>query len=56
MKHFKKPLQQRKAKHFGLIAGGTGITPIMQLCKAIFRDSKDTSTTLSVLYANQSKS
>lgn len=55
VKHFKKPLQQRKAKHFGLIAGGTGITPIMQLCKAIFRDSKDTSTTLSVLYANQTE-
>ena len=56
VKQMRKPLEERRAKHFGLIAGGTGITPIMQLCKAIFRDSKDTSTTMSVLYANQSKS
>lgn len=55
VKQMRKPLEERTAKHFGLIAGGTGITPIMQLCKAIFRDSKDTSTTMSVLYANQTE-
>lgn len=51
----RKPLQERKAKHFGLIAGGTGITPILALCVAIFRDTKDTTTTMSVLYANQTE-
>lgn len=55
VKQMRKPLEERKAKHFGLIAGGTGITPVMQVVKAIFRDSKDTSTTMSVLYANQTE-
>lgn len=55
VKEMRKPLQERRAKHFGLIAGGTGITPVMQVCKAIFRDSQDTSTTMSVLYANQTE-
>jgi len=55
VKQMRKPLQERKAKHFGFIAGGTGITPVMQVVKAIFRETKDTSTTMSVLYANQSK-
>jgi len=51
----RKPLQTRNAKHFGLIAGGTGITPVLALCVAIFRDTKDTTTTMSVLYANQAE-
>lgn len=55
VRQMRKPLETRQAKHFGLIAGGTGITPIMQLCVAIFRDSKDTATTMSVLYANQTQ-
>jgi len=55
VKKMRKPIQTRKAKHFGLIAGGTGITPIYQICQAIFRDDKDTSTTMSVLYANQTE-
>lgn len=56
VKQMRKPLEERQANHFGLIAGGTGITPIMQLVRAIFRDEKDSKTTMSVLYANQSKS
>lgn len=55
VKLLRKPLQERKAKHFGLIAGGTGITPIMQLCRAVFRDTKDSTTTMSILYANQTE-
>jgi len=55
VKLMRKPLQQRKANNFGLVAGGTGITPIMQLCRAVFRDSKDTTTTMSILYANQTE-
>lgn len=51
----RKPLQTRHAKHFGLIAGGTGITPVLALCVAIFRETKDTTTTMSVLYANQTE-
>eukprot|EP00591_Stephanopyxis_turris_P009155 CAMPEP_0195509070 /NCGR_PEP_ID=MMETSP0794_2-20130614/2102_1 /TAXON_ID=515487 /ORGANISM="Stephanopyxis turris, Strain CCMP 815" /LENGTH=335 /DNA_ID=CAMNT_0040636191 /DNA_START=94 /DNA_END=1101 /DNA_ORIENTATION=+ len=50
-----KPLQTRRANHIGMIAGGTGITPIMQVVTAIFRDEKDTTTTMSVLYANQTE-
>lgn len=55
VKQMRKPLEERKANHFGLIAGGTGITPIMQLVRAIFRDEKDNKTTMSVLYANQTE-
>jgi cytochrome-b5 reductase len=55
VKQMRKPLQERSAKHFGFIAGGTGITPVMQVVKSIFRDTKDTSTTMSVLYANQTE-
>ena len=35
-----------------MIAGGTGITPIMQLVRAVFRDPED-ETCLSLLFANQ---
>ena len=36
----------------GLIAGGTGITPMLQIIKAITKDRQDT-TRVSLLYANQ---
>uniref|UniRef100_A0A7S4KE70 FAD-binding FR-type domain-containing protein n=1 Tax=Odontella aurita TaxID=265563 RepID=A0A7S4KE70_9STRA len=55
VKQMRKPLSERCAKHFGMIAGGTGITPCLQVIHAILRDSKDTTTTVSLLYANQSK-
>jgi ferredoxin-NADP reductase len=51
----RKPLEHRSAKHFGMIAGGTGITPMLQVIQAIFRDTSDKTTTMSLLYANQSK-
>jgi ferredoxin-NADP reductase len=51
-----KPLQERNAKHFGMICGGTGITPMLQIINAIFRDNKATAITISLLYANQCKS
>ncbi len=38
-----------------MIAGGTGITPMLQVLHAIFRDSKDTTTTASLLFANQTE-
>lgn len=55
VKQMRKPLQTRQAKHFGLIAGGTGITPVLQVVDAIFRDTKDKTTTMSLLYANQTE-
>ncbi|RPA80540.1 hypothetical protein BJ508DRAFT_415348 [Ascobolus immersus RN42] len=42
------------AKHIGMIAGGTGITPMFQLIRAICEDDADT-TTVSLLYANVSE-
>jgi len=55
VKQIRKPLSERKAKHFGMIAGGTGITPCLQVIHAILRDTRDTSTTVSLLYANQTE-
>lgn len=55
VKLMRKPLETRQAKHFGMIAGGTGITPMLQVLHAIFRDSKDTTTTASLLFANQTE-
>ncbi|KAJ5369898.1 Cytochrome b5 [Penicillium cataractarum] len=42
------------AKHIGMIAGGTGITPMYQLIRAICDDEND-STKMSLLYANNSE-
>jgi cytochrome-b5 reductase len=54
VKIIKKPLQTRKTTHIGMIAGGTGITPMLQILDAIFRDPNDT-TCVKMIYANQSK-
>jgi len=43
-----KPIQIR---HISMVAGGTGITPIYQLARAICKDSGD-DTRISLLYAN----
>lgn len=48
---------RKKAKHYehvGMMAGGTGITPMLQIIKAVLKDPLDT-TTLSLLYANQTE-
>ncbi|KAJ6110838.1 Cytochrome b5 [Penicillium sp. IBT 16267x] len=42
------------AKHIGMIAGGTGITPMYQLIRAICDDETD-STQISLLYANNTE-
>mmetsp|Transcript_49768 Transcript_49768/g.105825 ORF Transcript_49768/g.105825 Transcript_49768/m.105825 type:complete len:312 (+) Transcript_49768:142-1077(+) len=49
------PDQKRAAKHFGLIAGGTGITPMLQIMHATLRDEPNSNVTLSLIYANQSE-
>jgi len=46
--------EERFAKAFNLLAGGTGITPCYQIMKAILRDPEDT-TKVSFLYANNSE-
>ena len=38
----------------GMIAGGTGITPMYQIIQAVFRDKSDT-TQISLLFANQTE-
>lgn len=55
IKHVGKPLQQRKADHFGMICGGTGITPMLQIINAVFRDDRAAAITISLLYANQTE-
>jgi len=50
----KSPPKQVMAKQVSMIAGGTGITPMLQLIRAVFRDPSD-STCLSLLYANQTE-
>ncbi|KAG1666334.1 NADH-cytochrome b5 reductase 3 [Nymphon striatum] len=47
------PWEVKKATKIGLIAGGTGITPMLQLIRQIFKDPNDT-TEVWLLYANQS--
>lgn len=42
------------AKHIGMVAGGTGITPMFQVIRAICEDESDT-TTMSLLYANNTE-
>lgn len=42
------------AKEVGMIAGGTGITPILQVIKAILRNPQD-KTKMSLIFANVSK-
>lgn len=37
----KYPWAENKHAHIGLIAGGTGITPMFQLCRAIFNNPDD---------------
>lgn len=52
-----KPGQDRYATQFVLIAGGTGITPMLQILHAIFRhpttSRKNQKLTCKLLYANQ---
>lgn len=50
----KSPPEPRVAKRLGMIAGGTGITPMLQLIRAILKDPKDP-TQCSLLFANQTE-
>lgn len=43
------------SKHLGMVGGGTGITPLYQLIRAICEDKND-HTTISLIYGNRSES
>ena len=43
-----------KRSKLGMIAGGTGLTPMLQIIKAVLSDPKDT-TEMSLLFANQTE-
>jgi len=46
--------KEHKFKKLGMMAGGTGITPMLQVMQAILKDPRD-STVISLLYANQTE-
>ncbi len=48
----KSPPREQRVKKLGLIAGGSGITPMLQLISHVLRDAGDT-TELWLLFANQ---
>lgn len=50
-----KPLEHRQTNQIIMIAGGTGITPMLQILHFIFENPKDPGIKVKLLYANQSK-
>ncbi|XP_054154377.1 NADH-cytochrome b5 reductase 3-like [Oppia nitens] len=50
----KKPPVLQDFKRIGMIAGGTGITPCLQLVRQVFKDQSD-KTNLWLIYANQTE-
>lgn len=58
---FKGPMvkydwEKNQKQHVGMIAGGTGITPMLQLIKRIFhQDATDKNVKVSLIYANQTE-
>ncbi|KAM6961699.1 NADH-cytochrome b5 reductase 3 [Tautogolabrus adspersus] len=50
----KASAETKTAKHVGMIAGGTGITPMLQLISAVMKDPQDT-TVCYLLFANQTE-
>merc|ERR1711953_580102 len=51
LEHKRKPIA---VKQVGMIAGGTGITPMLQVIRAAMKDPQD-KTVFSLLYANQTE-
>ena len=51
---FKVGSKELSCAKLGMMAGGTGITPMLQVMSAILKDPKDT-TQISLLYANQTE-
>ena len=46
--------ETRTAKHLGMIAGGTGITPMLQIIRHVLRDPLE-KTQMKLLFANQTE-
>ncbi|CAB9497889.1 Nitrate reductase [NADH] (Fragment) [Seminavis robusta] len=49
-----KKMQERSCNAIGMMAGGTGITPMLQILHAIFRNPNDM-TRVKLIYANQTE-
>ncbi|XP_065830977.1 NADH-cytochrome b5 reductase 1-like [Oscarella lobularis] len=49
-----KKEESRQCTHIGMIAGGSGITPILQIVQAILKDPYDR-TEMSLIFANQTE-
>jgi cytochrome-b5 reductase len=54
LRHGRNNIEVRSAVNIGMIAGGTGITPMLQLVQAALKDPLD-KTSFSLLFANQSE-
>ena len=51
---FKSGKKEHQCKKLGMMAGGTGITPMLQVIAAVLKDPSDP-TIISLIYANQSE-
>jgi len=52
--HLRKPEEMRFGGHFAMLAGGTGITPMLQIIENVLKNPND-ATTLSLLFGNQTE-
>lgn len=50
----RKPVDKRSCTHIGMIAGGTGLTPMLQVVQAVLRNPSD-HTKMYLLLANQTE-
>ncbi|GAA5967839.1 hypothetical protein JCM11641_005782 [Rhodosporidiobolus odoratus] len=46
---------EKKVKHIGMVCGGSGITPILQVLRGVLHDAADSDTKLYVLNANKTE-
>jgi len=51
---FKSKGREHRVSEIGMLAGGTGITPMLQIIEAIHKDSRDP-TKISLIFANQTE-
>ena len=45
--------KEQRVREVGMVCGGSGVTPILQVLRGIFEDTRDESTTVSVLDINR---
>ena len=50
-----KPAEERYCEQIGMMAGGTGITPMLQVLQAIFHHGKQSNVCVKLIYANQTE-